>query len=538
MSKNPHSLKIDFCTPEAQDGSVKYRFRTHDCLFIEALFFRYKKEKELKILCLSTQIGCDMKCCFCHSGTIKKVRNVSQEEIVDQALLILEDRKEQPDVITLAGMGEPLANYDASIGALHQFRSMFENIHLSLSTVGLKEGLRRMIREKCSFGLYLSLHSSDEEVRKRIMPSSKQCSLRELFSLLQEYAALNTPGTVRISYLLLDGLTNTKEQLHKLVDLIKNRNFQVQFRILNPFEGVPVKGCSIQEAEAWVKALQQENISADIRPSKGQEVQGACGQICCGTQPHRIIPITSIHEAMADLESADQKTLIILDVDSTLIRPDSILLHPHVVRKHKEELKKVYSILTPNEKHVFNHCLIACPSVLVESAIVSVLQCLQKKKIPMIAMTNAKPGIFDDSGRRFHEVRLQQLQTVGIDCPLHPFPDHVFETGIPTYGDFPRLINGILYCCGLHNTKGDMLKAFLQECSPKGFPRVILLDDKRKHLESVASTLKESFPGIEFIGYHYKASDAIMTECEIQKEEFSAFLHSLMEKVQNLDWVK
>lgn len=529
-------MKIEFRTPEAADGSIKYRFRTDDNRCTEALYFPYNNG--LKVLCLSTQIGCDMGCYFCCSGKQKKIRNLSKEEIVQQATLIVDDLMpgQSPDTITLAGMGEPLANYEASIGALEEFEIMFGPIRLSLSTVGLKEGIKRMIAEKRHFGLYLSLHSADEHIRQKLMPAAARNSTKELISLLKEYAQLNPPGTVRISYLLLRSLTDGESQLQQLIELTKNSPFQVQFRLWNYVEGIDLQGCSFDEAQKWVDRLQEEGINACIRPSLGQEVQGACGQIHFSEHHHKIIPIISFSEAEPYLDSLDQKTLVIFDIDSTLIVPKDPLLHPKAFSAYKEVLRELFLSISADQKHFLNHSIIAHPAMAVEGCSVSFIKQLQDRQIPTIALTAAKQGTFDAEGRKFHTVREQQLDTLGIDFSRCLYPDRVFSSLQATYDDYPTLKNGIIYSCGLHNTKGMVLETFMNEIA--NIERVVLFDDKRKHLESVAAMLRNKFPNCEFLGFHYKGADFLHQEEHVSKEEFEKNLRLLIAQVQRLEWVQ
>lgn len=271
-------MNINFKTDRATDGSIKYRFETSDGYHIEALYFIYNGG--LNVLCLSTQIGCNMGCKFCGTGKQKRIRDLTQDEIVKQADLIVKDLPlKGPDTITLAGMGEPLSNYEASLGALENFRSAYGNIRLSLSTVGIKQGIRRMIDEKRSFGLYLSLHAADDNVRAQIMPTANTNSIAELVELLDCYESMNKPGTVRISYLMLPGISNTEEQFKKLVKWFKGKTMIVQLRLWNPVEDIDLSRVTLDEAEQWSERLNQAGVQACVRPSAGQELKGGCGQM-------------------------------------------------------------------------------------------------------------------------------------------------------------------------------------------------------------------------------------------------------------------
>lgn len=276
-------MELDHYTTSTSDGSVKYRFRTSDNNYIEALRFTYHDKPQV-ILCLSTQIGCNMGCKFCGTGLQKKIRDLTQKEIVQQALIIIERhlRGNSPDTIVLAGCGEPLANYDASLGSLDDFRKMFGNIRLSLSTVGLINGIRRMIKENRSFGLYLSLHAADEITRRSLMPAAEKNPILPLINAAEEYANMNsskTPGIVRISYLLLPRVNDSEEHLSNLINLLQNKNFKLQLRLWNRVSDIDFQRASMSVAKDWEQKLNLSGINTCIRSSAGQEIAGGCGQM-------------------------------------------------------------------------------------------------------------------------------------------------------------------------------------------------------------------------------------------------------------------
>ena len=526
-------MKIEFRTPQARDGSIKYRFTTADGHSIEALFLSY--HDGLKILCLSTQVGCDMGCLFCGTGRMKKKRNLTQDEIVKQAQFIVSDAfpKEMPDAITLAGQGEPLANYDASIEALSKFRDIYGDIRLSLSTVGLPKGIEKLIEEKRSFGLYLSLHSSDDLVRQKIMPSARSVTVLELINLVDRYAQINSVGTVRISYLLLKGITDSENQLEKLIQLVKGKNFVVQIRTWNPVRGINLQGCTNDEANRWVGQLQKAGIQACVRPSKGQDINGACGQMQNIDCQYKIIPVDSFSEINFYSDQFDTKTLILVDVDSTLIVPEDPSLHPKAFSTYKHVVRELYDSISPKIKHLVNHSITSQPTMIIEGLCVQWIQKMQARNIPILAITSAKKGRFDQTDRKFHEIRNTQLKKVGIDFSSHSQADTEFSSLTPTYEDYPALIDGIIYACGYNNTKGSVVKELMKKYS--NINRVVVIDDKKKHLESIASVLGEFFPKISFLGFHYHAADFLIPKTLVSEEQFREKLMSLIHKTREID---
>jgi hypothetical protein len=301
-------------------------------------------------------------------------------------------------------------------------------------------------------------------------------------------------------------------------------------------DSIDLEGSPLSFAEGWVAKLQAEGINACVRPSAGQEVQGACGQIHCSAHNQKIIPISSFLEAEKVIDSIDRKTLVVFDIDSTLIVPENPLLHPKAFSAYKDVIRKLFASISPDQKHFLNHSIIAHTSMTVEPLGVEMIRKLQAKRIPMIAMTAAKQGRFDGGGKNFHEIRIEQLKKLGIDFSHSPFPDRKFSSLQATYGDFPCLIQGVSYSCGLHNSKGSVLEAFLNKVSE--IEKVILFDDKRKHLESCAAMFKEKFPDREFLGFHYKGADLLNPDVMVSKEEFEEYLLSLTEKIKQIDWIQ
>lgn len=269
---------LDFKTNPASDGSVKYRFKTEDEHLIEATFFYFDTSK---VACLSTQIGCNMGCKFCATGLKKSVRNLTKEEILEQAELIsfigLQNGK--LDSVTLAGMGEPLANYDNAIEALETFRSINTSASVSLSTVGLVDKIWRLFEEKRSIGLFVSLHAADDSTRQMLIPAAKSNPVTELVKAASAYADINPPGMVRMSYLLLEGITDTDEQFKKLVKLVEGKNFMTQIRLWNEIDNMGFCRVTDTKAEEWARRLNSAGVPACVRPSAGRDIMAACGQL-------------------------------------------------------------------------------------------------------------------------------------------------------------------------------------------------------------------------------------------------------------------
>lgn len=246
-------MKILSKSKPTEDKSIEYCFQTEDGHFIETIYFTC--HENLNVFCLSTQIGCKMRCQFCGTGHQKFMRNQTQQEIVEQVTyLVREENISSADKIRLASIGKPLDNYEASLNALTYFKETYRNLRLSLPTVGIKTGIQRLINEKRDFGLCLSLHTASDDVREQIMPMAKSNQIGELPPLVEEYANINKPGLVRISYLLLTGKTDTESQIKQLVNLLKGKRISLQLRPWNQVIGIQIERIELKKQKNGLPA--------------------------------------------------------------------------------------------------------------------------------------------------------------------------------------------------------------------------------------------------------------------------------------------
>jgi 23S rRNA (adenine2503-C2)-methyltransferase len=284
--KDDKKAFMKLATPPAisEDGSRKYLIELPDGRFVESVFLL---EREFFGVCLSTQVGCNMGCVFCATARQRSERNLSSEEIVGQADLLYEDRNvDLPfDYVTLAGMGEPLANYSSSVRALDRLCEKYSSISsVSISTIGLLPNLKKLLTEKKGFRIYLSLHATTDEQRARLIPMAAHYQISDLISVLGEYGHLNGAGRARVSYLLLKNHNDSDSDLERLIALLRGRPIIVQILLWNEVEGTAFERVGIAEAERWMRALRENGIDAYVMPSFGQSVRGGCGQLITKAQ--------------------------------------------------------------------------------------------------------------------------------------------------------------------------------------------------------------------------------------------------------------
>jgi hypothetical protein len=250
---------------------------------------------------------------------------------------------------------------------------------------------------------------------------------------------------------------------------------------------------------------------------------------------HREITIDSFRESFSFLKDIDMSTLVVFDVDSVLIIPEKEELHPFVFQKYKNHVKKLYDHLSKDQRHFLNHIIAGHTSILVDPTCLFFIKKLQNINIPLVALTAAKKGIFNEEKMNFHQVRFNQLFSLGIDFSNNLFTDNDFTNLLDTYGDYPGIRNGIIYSSGLHNKKGDVLTTFLKD--KKNIKKIIFFDDKLKHLQSVSYCLKEKFPKIKLLTFHYQGVKKLKLSHDVSQKQFITYLKNLIKKVDNLRWL-
>lgn len=267
------------------DGTIKYRWRTHDGRFIESV---YMPSPERKTLCVSTQVGCAMGCRFCATATLGLVRNLEGAEIVAQVHAVNRAlRSELPEGSTLRpltnlvfmGMGEPLHNFENVKSALALLRSEegpnFSSRHITVSTVGLVPMMERFAAET-DVKLAISLNASSDEVRDQIMPINRRFKLADLIEAIRAFP-LRQGRRITLEYVLLDGVNDGDADAHRLVSLLRGLPVKVNLIQYNENPGLGYGSTQDSRAEAFRAILDQEHIAAFIRQNRGRDIAAALG---------------------------------------------------------------------------------------------------------------------------------------------------------------------------------------------------------------------------------------------------------------------
>jgi 23S rRNA (adenine2503-C2)-methyltransferase len=258
----------------ARDGTVKALFRTPDGHPLETVLMRYRDGR--RSLCLSSQSGCPLTCTFCATGQMRFGRNLTQSEILDQALHYR--RWQTIDHAVFMGMGEPMLNLDAVLEAARALPDVgITWRRTTISTVGWLPGLRRFVDEvEEPIRLALSLHAPTDELRSELMPVNERYPLTEVLEECERYFALRR-RKVFVEYVMLRGVNDRVEQARSLAGLLDPKVFKVNLIPYNPtgaYEG------STRKAIAAFKAvLDRARLPATVRLTRGRDIEAACGQL-------------------------------------------------------------------------------------------------------------------------------------------------------------------------------------------------------------------------------------------------------------------
>ncbi len=232
-------------------------------------------------VCVSTQAGCAMACQFCATGQAGFQRQLTQGEIVEQVAVAMRDaRPRRVSNVVFMGMGEPLANYDrvwGAIGRLHGDMGLSAR-HLTLSTVGIVPGIRRLAAETLPVNLAVSLHAANDELRDELVPINRRYPLAVLADACAEYVAASG-RRLSIEWALIDGVNDRESDAVELAAFARPLGAHVNLIPLNPTRGYPVVGSSRARVRGFRDHLSSLGVNATIRITRGAEIDAACGQL-------------------------------------------------------------------------------------------------------------------------------------------------------------------------------------------------------------------------------------------------------------------
>jgi 23S rRNA (adenine2503-C2)-methyltransferase len=263
------------------DGTTKFLLRLADGRTIEAV---YIPDTPAQTFCISTQVGCAMKCAFCLTGTMGLTRNLSAGEIAGQVRVLARELGflERPFNIVLMGMGEPLHNYDATMKALRMLADehglAVSPRRVTLSTVGLVPAIERLATEPLMPNLAISLHATTEEQRDAIVPINRKYTLAQLMEACRTFP-LKKRNRITFEYVMLAGVNDTDADARRLVKLLHGVKAKVNLLPLNAADGIPFERPSDERVDAFAQVLADAHITVSVRKSRGRDIRAACGQL-------------------------------------------------------------------------------------------------------------------------------------------------------------------------------------------------------------------------------------------------------------------
>ena len=265
----------------SRDGSVKLELGLADGRRVQSVVM---PDGDRLTLCVSTQVGCGFGCGFCLTGTMGLERNLTAGEIVGQAWAArasLESGARLTHVVFM-GMGEPLANYAATVKALRVLLAPlgfgFSPRRITVSTVGLVKGLERLARENLRVNLAVSLHATTDDVRSRLMPVNRGWGLDDLLAACRRFP-LSVRQRMTFEYTLLDGVNDSPEDARRLARRLAGLRAKVNLIPFNEWPGSTFRRPAPERILGFQRVLLDAGLIATIRWSKGEDVGAACGQL-------------------------------------------------------------------------------------------------------------------------------------------------------------------------------------------------------------------------------------------------------------------
>jgi len=266
-------------TWRATDGTRKYLFYTNDAHAIETVMI---PEKGRHTVCISSQVGCPMACKFCATGLLGIKRNLKSREIAEQVFVAARDiAPERVSNVVVMGMGEPMLNYKATLGALKILNDPdgfgLAARHIAVSTSGLVDKIRRFADEPEQFHLAISLHTPFDDERREIMPVAARYAIPELMDAAR-YFVTRTRRKLFFEYTLLAGVNDQSRHVEALAGLLDHPLYHLNLLRFN-WTDTGFSATSKTDARRFLSHARELGLSATLRPSRGQDIDAACGQL-------------------------------------------------------------------------------------------------------------------------------------------------------------------------------------------------------------------------------------------------------------------
>jgi 23S rRNA (adenine2503-C2)-methyltransferase len=273
----------------SSDGTRKWLLRTYDNHDFEMVFI---PDADRGTLCVSSQVGCTLNCRFCHTGTMRLVRNLDIHEIVGQVMLARDALGEWPSQpegrmltnIVMMGMGEPLYNFDNVRDALKIVMDGdglgLSKRRITLSTSGVVPMMERC-GEEIGVNLAVSLHAVTKEIRDEIVPLNRKYGIEELLQACADYPGANNARRITFEYVMLKDKNDSDEHARELVRLIRHYRLPAKVNLIpfNPWPGAVYECSTPERIRSFSNIVFEGGISAPVRTPRGRDIDAACGQL-------------------------------------------------------------------------------------------------------------------------------------------------------------------------------------------------------------------------------------------------------------------
>ena len=282
---------MELVTTRTTDGGMtrKDLWKLHDGTLVESVLMRYS---DRVTVCISSQAGCGMNCPFCATGQGGLKRNLTAAEITDQIVAAaracangeLPGGPTRLSNIVFMGMGEPLANYNAVVRTLHNIVDAnpdglgISARSVTVSTVGLVNGIEKLMEEGINCTLAVSLHTPDDELRNTLVPINNRFNVREILVAADAYEK-KTGRRYSIEYALIRDINDQAWRADLLGRILKNRAAHVNLIPLNPTPGSKWTASRREDEAEFVRVLESYGVPTTVRDTRGREIDGACGQL-------------------------------------------------------------------------------------------------------------------------------------------------------------------------------------------------------------------------------------------------------------------
>ncbi len=280
-------LKVSFHIPRPEiaeeacsqlDGTTKYLLELYDGLLIETVFL---PDEDHDTLCVSTQVGCAMGCAFCATASLGFERDLTAYEIAAQYTLANAEHPERNiRNVVLMGQGEPLLNYDNSVGAIGLLQNYQEvgARRITLSTAGVVPGIRRLADDNVRCKLAVSLNSAKQGTREIIMPLARKYDLKALTVALQYYYDKQKRRPT-LEYILIKGVNDSIDEARALVNFSKRIPCKINVILFNPWPGAEYGAPDKDGAAAFMEAVSASPMALTFRAARGNDIAAACGTL-------------------------------------------------------------------------------------------------------------------------------------------------------------------------------------------------------------------------------------------------------------------